>query len=628
MKLKTMTLSNFRCYKNSITLALDDMTTLVGRNDAGKSSLLDALDVFFNERALDKNDAAKGGDAKAVTITCVFTELPAELVLDDNAATVLADECLLNVDGDLEITKVYNCSIERPKLTSLRLRAVHPTVVGARDLLSLKVDGLKARADELGVDTSAVNRAVKHSLRRAIRAHLNVLDPAQIDLVLAGDGVEERSNVANIWEGLKAALPLFAVFRSDRQSSDQDSEAQDPLKTAIKEALSARAADLQSIMNFVEQEVKKVADLTLSKLNEMDPAVAASLSPKFERPNWASLIKASITGDDDIPLNKRGSGVRRLILLNFFRAKAERAMRERVAPSTIYAVEEPETSQHPHNQRMLMRALQQLAVSGDQVIVTTHTPLLARSVPAASLRFLSRDAIGQRRLQVGGTDEVNRAIAESLGVIPDHTVKVFIVVEGIHDVTFFKSLSKLLISHGNEVPDVESLERSGELIFVPAGGADNLAFWASRLAAFDRPEFHLYDRDAPPHATPKHQAKVDAVNLRPNCAASSTSRNQMENYVHHRAMNAYFQSKGAVCNVAAPYGPDDDVPKLLRDELNLHAPAGGKWGESRLKGILAEYVLPSMDANMLGEIDPAGEMLGWMLSIRTMLAPPPVPPEG
>jgi putative ATP-dependent endonuclease of OLD family len=54
-----------------------------------------------------------------------------------------------------------------------------------------------------------------------------------------------------------------------------------------------------------------------------------------------TLIKASITGDEEIPLNKRGSGVRRLILLKFFRAKVERAFLEKGAQSTIYVVEEP-----------------------------------------------------------------------------------------------------------------------------------------------------------------------------------------------------------------------------------------------------------------------------------------------
>lgn len=628
MKLKSMTVANFRCYKSPLTVTFDDLTTLVGRNDAGKSALLDALDVFFNDKALDKNDAAKGGVAKAVSVTCVFRELPSELILDESAPTSLSDEHLLNADGELEITKVYNCSVEKPKLTALRLRTVHPGAEKVKDLIALKIDELKVRAVEVGVDMTAVNKTVKRDLRSAIRAKVGQLELAASDLLIGGDGVDDIGNAAKLWDGLKAALPLYALFKSDRQSSDQDAEAQDPLKIAIKEAVTAKAAELQAVLTFVEQEVKKVADLTLKKLKEMDPAVAATLDPKFEKPNWATLIKASITGDDEIPLNKRGSGVRRLILLNFFRAKAERMVREKGAQSTIYAVEEPETSQHPHNQRVLMRALQQLAVGDDQVIVTTHTPTLARSLPSTSLRFLSRAADGVRSIAVGGADAVNKAIADSLGVLPDHTVKVFIVVEGIHDITFIKSLCRMFRSHGTSVPDLEALELTGEVVFVPSGGAGNLALWSSRLHALNRSEFHLYDRDAPSGAPAKHQAKVDAVNQRAGCKGVSTSRNEMENFVHHAAINVCAQALQLSCNLARSFGPDDDVPALLTAELNLHAPPSAKWGHNKVKAWLADTVVPAMDAQMLGQIDPAGEMRGWMTDIELMLAPPQVPQVG
>jgi putative ATP-dependent endonuclease of OLD family len=628
MKLKSMTVANFRCYKQPFKVTFDDLTTIVGRNDAGKSALLDALDVFFNDKNLDKNDAAKGGVAKAVTITCVLSELPGELILDESAPTGLGEEFLLNADGDLEITKVYNCSVEKPKLTALRVRAVHPSAEKARDLLELKIDELKARAEEVGVDMAAVDRTVKRALRSAIRTQVGQVMPVTRDLLIGGEGVDDKGNAAKVWDGLKASLPLYALFKSDRQSSDQDAEAQDPLKIAIKEAVSAKAAELQAVMTFVELEVKKVADLTLNKLKEMDPGVAATLDPKFEKPNWSSLIKASITGDNDIPLNKRGSGVRRLILLNFFRAKAERMMREKGAQSTIYAVEEPETSQHPHNQRLLMRALQQLAVGDDQVVVTTHTPTLARALPSTSLRYLSRAADGVRSIAIGGGDAVNKTIADSLGVLPDHTVKVFIVVEGIHDITFIKSLCRMFRSHGTAVLDLEALELAGEVVFVPSGGAGNLALWSSRLHALNRPEFHLYDRDAPSGSPAKHQAKVDAVNHRGSCKAISTSRIELENFVHYAAINACAQAQQVVCALAAPFGPDDDVPALLAAELNLHALPSAKWGHSRVKAWLAETVVPAMDPQMLGQIDPLGEMRGWLADIESMLAPPQVAKVG
>jgi putative ATP-dependent endonuclease of the OLD family len=619
MKLQSVTLSNFRCYNAAMEVKFDELTTLVGRNDAGKSSILDALDMFFNDRAPDKNDASKGGNAKSVTISCRFSDFPAELLLDEAATTSLASEYLLAADGTICITKTYNCSIEKPKLSSLKLTAVYPRVESARDLLSLKIDELKARAAALGVDLNGVNKTVKRELRSAIREKIGALHLEESDVVLLGDSIDDKANTAKVWEGLKAALPLFALFKSDRQSSDQDGEAQDPLKAAIKEAIAAQGQILQGVMERVETEVRKVADLTLQKLREMDESVADTLVAKFEKPNWASLIKASISGDDDIPLNKRGSGVRRLVLLNFFRAKAEKALLDKSAFSTIYAVEEPETSQHPHNQRMLIRALEQLANGTDQVIITTHTPALARALPGSSLRFVKKNDDSSRTILTGGTDDINKLIADSLGVLPDNSVKAFIVVEGIHDIAFLKSLASMYKSHGVTVPDLHSLELSGEVIFVPAGGANNLAYWTSKLHNLNRPEFHLYDRDVPSANIPKHQARVDEVNLRANCMAFSTSRLEMENFVHHEAINSSAQALGLPCKLASAYGPDDDVPKLLAAELNQHAPAHARWGENKVKAWLAAHVVPAMTVGMVAQMDAAGEMKGWMDRIGEMI---------
>ena len=619
MKLQSVTLSNFRCYSAAMEIKFDELTTLVGRNDAGKSSILDALDIFFNDRAPDKNDASKGGNARSVSISCRFSDFPAELLLDEAATTSLSSEYLLASDGTICITKTYNCSIEKPKLSSLKLTAVHPRVESARDLLSLKIDELKARAAALEVDLNDVNKTVKRELRSAIREKIGALDLGESDVVLLGDSIDDKANTAKVWEGLKAALPLFALFKSDRQSSDQDGEAQDPLKAAIKEAIATQGQILQGVMERVETEVRKVADLTLQKLREMDESVADTLVAKFEKPNWASLIKASISGDDDIPLNKRGSGVRRLVLLNFFRAKAEKALLDKSAFSTIYAVEEPETSQHPHNQRMLIRALEQLANGTDQVIITTHTPSLARALPGSSLRFVKKNDDSSRTILTGGTDDINKFIADSLGVLPDNSVKAFIVVEGIHDIAFLKSLASMYKSHGVNVPDLHSLELSGEVIFVPAGGANNLAYWTSKLHNLNRPEFHLYDRDAPAANVPKHQARVDEVNLRANCLALSTSRLEMENFVHHEAINSSAQALGLPCNLAAAYGPDDDVPRLLAAELNQHAPTHARWGENKVKAWLAAHVVPTMTAGMVTQVDAAGEMKGWMDRIGEMI---------
>ena len=59
----------------------------------------------------------------------------------------------------------------------------------------------------------------------------------------------------------------------------------------------------------------------------MDSGIASTLHPviPIDKLKWSDVFKnVSISGDEEIPINKRGSGVKRLVLLNFFRAEAER----------------------------------------------------------------------------------------------------------------------------------------------------------------------------------------------------------------------------------------------------------------------------------------------------------------
>jgi predicted ATP-dependent endonuclease of OLD family len=96
MKLARLRIRNFRCYKEEIAFAFNDMTAFVGRNDVGKSTVMDALDIFLNDGTPDKNDATKNGDGKDLTIICEFTNLPSQAAIDDNVPTMFQAEYLLN----------------------------------------------------------------------------------------------------------------------------------------------------------------------------------------------------------------------------------------------------------------------------------------------------------------------------------------------------------------------------------------------------------------------------------------------------------------------------------------------------------------------------------------------------
>lgn len=615
MRLVRIKLRNFRCFRNEISIDFDRFTALIGKNDAGKSSILEALDIFFNESKIDPEDGSCDGNNEDVRIICEFEDLPQSLVVDSDYRTTLENEHLLNEDNHLEIHKLFNCSSSRPK-PAVFARAVHPTADNYDDLLSLKITELRERANNLGADISAIDNRINALLRKAIWDSSDDLALSSTEIPLDKEGAKQ------IWEQLKKELPVFSLFKSDRPSTDQDEEAQDPMKAAVKEAIRLKEAELNEIAEYVKTRVKTIADETVKKIQEMDPNLASQLNPQFATLTWANVFKISLTGDDQIPINKRGSGVRRLILLNFFRATAEQLAQERESSDIIYAVEEPETCQHPNNQRMLMQAFSELAEQpGCQVMISTHTPTLGRLLPVDSLRYIE---VRENNLRIihSKDDYTYESVAKDLGVLPDHGVKLFIGMEGPNDINFLKNISRKLKQAGEQVPDLYESEEKGHLIFIPEGGS-NLLLWTSRLKGLNLPEYHIYDQDAVPPNISQNQQAVDEINQRENCTAVLTTKLEIENYLHPDAIRT------ARPEVEISFEDFDDVPELVAKAVHEASESNIEWTDvedkqkkkkiSRVKNWLNSDAANAMTPEQLTERDPNGDIRGWLGEINEII---------
>jgi len=391
MKITKIKIENFRSFKDEIEIDFNDLNVFVGKNDIGKSTILEALDIFFNENdgaiKMDKDDvnkrAIEAGDDE-IKISVVFADFPEELTIDATNPTSLSDEYLLNSDGCLEIVKKY------PKAGKEKvfIKAHHPTNDSCSELLLKKISDLKKVLTDGNIDCTDKTKSavIRNSIWQHYAGDLQ-LSEIEIDVT--------KEDAKNIWEQLRKYMPLYTLFQSDRDNSDGDSEVQDPMKLAVKEIL--KDSDLSDKLDSVAQEIKvklgEVASKTLEKLNEMNSDIADSLTPVIpdsDKLKWADVFKnVSITGDDNIPINKRGSGVKRLILLNFFRAEAERRRAEKGAPSVIYAIEEPETSQHQEHQRKLIEAFKELSnADNTQILLTTHSPSVVKLLDFEHLQLV------------------------------------------------------------------------------------------------------------------------------------------------------------------------------------------------------------------------------------------------
>lgn len=527
MILEEVRIKNFRGYRTETIIPISNLTAFIGKNDAGKSSVLEALEIFFNNSLVvcEREDLNINADNNQIDITCVFSDYPNEIIIDAAAPTSLANEYLLNENNRLEIKKVFAASAAKPK-EKVYIICNHPTAVNSNDLLELKKAELKTRANGLNIPQGNYNGNINSTIRQAIWASFDDLQLARTELLV------DKEDTKKVYDTLKNYLPIYALFQSDRQSKDDDKEVTDPMKLAVQQALAELTDEIEHIKNEVRNKAIDTANRTLAKLKEMSPELANELIPEFKtEPKFDSQFKLTINSEDNIPINKRGSGVRRLILLNFFRAEAERLRNQHQGNQIIFAFEEPETSQHPDHQEMLIQAFIELANTGNsQIILTTHTPALAGLLPLASLRFIEK-TIDDRNIELG-TEEVFEKIAQTLGVLADPIPKnatAIILIEGKSDVAFFNHTVNQLKNAGH----LTHTFQEKRIALVPIGGCGNLKHWQTLklVDQFQIPYCVLLDSDK---GTNEEQKNIDTISdlVQNGIKAYVTKKREPENYIH------------------------------------------------------------------------------------------------
>ncbi|MFL2145224.1 ATP-binding protein [Desemzia sp. FAM 24101] len=470
MKLKKITLENFRSYQQPTTMNFNDFTTIVGRNDSGKSTFLEALDIFFNNSKMDISDVCVSAPESDVIITCHFTNLPSETTLDSASITNFEDEYLVNENGYLEIAKIFSGKQMKSK-TYIR----SSYFLEEEPLFTLTRSNLRTLVDKYGIEN--VNKNENPSMRSGLNLYFKDNNfELKTELIQIDKGNEAKSILTQI----ESNYPLFSLFKSDRSSTDEDSEVQDPMKSAVKEAIINVQEELNDIADKVVDRAIDTANRTIDNLSMYDEKIASEFKVELTKElKWDSLFKLSLRDQNDISVNKRGSGVRRLMLLSFFTAISEKNNESN--RNFIYAVEEPETGQHPDYQKNIIKVLQYLSKNNNtQVVITTHAPSIASLVHVESLVMIKRNDMEKEIVEYQDdttSKDMLKEICDDIGVISnmfDPNVKLIIHVEGPTDIQFFKEISTIL---SKPESGYHNFANDNNTLLLEMGGMDSLKRW-------------------------------------------------------------------------------------------------------------------------------------------------------
>ena len=354
MFLERIDITNFRGIRN-LSVRLDETTVLIGENNTGKSTILEALQFCFSRSLTRKgsifseydyhllNKDSQPAESGTIEITLRFAERT-ENEWPDEVAQILESAVQVNEDG--------------LQIVILRVRSRYDD---ARDDFVTTWSFLDLAGNEL----------IKAQAPRYI-IELQRLVPV-FYLAALRDSTQEFRPRSQFWG---------PFVRSLRINPDMRQELEDKLAELNRKVLSAHES-LDAIKDRLGQTGKIVP------LDSEEPVGIEAIPSKiFDILSRTQVMLASTTGVR-LPIGRHGEGTQSLAVICLFDAFLQNRLEDSYTKYTdpILALEEPEAHLHPSAVRSIATLLQNLQ---GQKIIATHSGDLVASVPLTSLRRLRR----------------------------------------------------------------------------------------------------------------------------------------------------------------------------------------------------------------------------------------------
>lgn len=374
MKLTYFTVSNYRSITNAYKLDLKDTTILIGKNNEGKSNLINALNL-------------------AVEII--------HYVAVTQKKTIPPRSYTWSYDFPLQLQ--YNKKV-RKKSTDFRL-----------DFL-LDTDEIHAFRDLIGT---------------TINGELSVFISIKLDGPLSFT-IPKRGKNATALSQKYAIVAKFIYENIDIQyipAIRSESDAYNVINTIVESEFLAttdekyKAAE-EYIAQYQRQKLKELSDRIKAPLSKFMPKIKSidiSIEDRIRRRSFLYGKSVEVEMDDGAKtrLSQKGDGVKSLTAMAI--------LSQIEAKNRVIIVDEPENHLHPDAIRYLRQVLYSLAAQ-NQIIISTHNPIFVNRTNVQSNIIVDRnEARPAQRI-----DEVRNLLGVMMSdnlVYSDYVI----VVEGLTD---------------------------------------------------------------------------------------------------------------------------------------------------------------------------------------------------
>lgn len=511
MKIQSVRIQNFRTLKN-VTIPFDSVTTFIGPNGTGKSTVLRALDWFFNGKpgSLTEKDCSFGVTDEDIVVQITFSGLTDKdrealgKYAPDDAVTFTAWKRWS--PGGAEVLSANAKGL--PEFSAIKAAG------GATAKKELYAE-LRGSRSDLGLPAASTGAAVDQAMTTWESAHTDLLVDAPEALQTNFFGFNSGGKMSGLFD--------FVLVTADLRASEESIDGKSSIIGRILERSVDRAAADVEIAQIVEEsrakqqavyadKFKEQLDIITTQLNAVvtsySPGRAVTVSPaevELKAPRTTFEV-AVIDGTTETAVERQGHGFQRTLLISALQLLAQSGAAS-ASGVICLAIEEPELYQHPIQAQTFAKVLRSLAEDAAkriQVTYATHSPYFLEARHFDQVRRLTRSSdetpvvtvhfatVTQVKAKLDGVLNADTVDRQLDGIVANQlAVALFanraFLVEGTTESSVFYGIGDKTSSG--------ALEAAGVSI-VPVGGKTSIPLAHAILTSIGIPAFALFDADS------------------------------------------------------------------------------------------------------------------------------------
>ena len=353
MLLKQMKLQNFRGIQE-LSFFLDDLCVLIGENNSGKSSILDALRLCLT-RSFTRHST-------------VFEEF--DYHLDDPSAEPFTLKPI-----EITLTFAEEKEGEWPDEISQRLSEAEQ-IEGAEGLRSIVLrvnSSFDSVANDYVTDYDFLDLSGHPLVKAKSPRHLFSLQQLIPTFYLASsrDAAKEFRARSTFWGPFVRALSLDEATREELESTLQD--------------LNNKVISQHVAFDSARERLKKTGELL--RFDDANPVSIEALPSKASDILSRTQVNFNSKTGAQIPVVRHGGGTQSLAVICLFDAYLQSQLREQYDDyaEPLLILEEPEAHLHPSAIKAVGEMLQNLP---GQKLIATHSGDLLAGIPLSKIRRL------------------------------------------------------------------------------------------------------------------------------------------------------------------------------------------------------------------------------------------------